>query len=281
MTSPDDVVRRQALTQLAELAPISQSELMAALSDKLPGLRLAAARALARGELRTLAAMAEARLSGEAPATMEQRLLLLGLVGDRHEPDCAPVVLKTWRDPHRPAELRRRALAVAASCSWAETSAEIETALAASAELERSAAVGALGFAPRSEQLNERLARACDAPEPSLRAAACQAIAQQRWRGGTARLLTLAADADPGVRSEAMRALVAVDAPGLEARLSGVLETDAAPPVRATAAELLSRFTGPRAASALSRAARNDTDANVKLVAAQSLRKLTPGSLPP
>jgi HEAT repeat protein len=212
---------------------------------------------------------------------MEQRLLLLGLVGDRHEPDCAPVVLRTWRDANRPNELRRRALAVAASCSWAETSAEVESALGSPSELERSAAVGALGFAPRSEQVTERLTRAAQSPEPSVRVAACQAIAQQRWRGGTARVLALVTDADPAVRGEALRSLVALDAPGIEARLSGVLETDPTPSVRGTAADLLGRFTGPRAASALSQAARNDTDANVKLVAAQSLRKLGPGSPPP
>ena len=134
---------------------------------------------------------------------------------------------------------------MAASCSWTETSGDVETALLAPGELERAAAVGALGFAPRSEQLTERLTRALAAPEPALRAAACQAIGQQRWRAGTARLLALAGDPAPPVRSEAMRALVALDAPGLDAKLSAALETDPAAPVRATAAELLARFPGP------------------------------------
>ena len=281
LASQEEAVRRQALSQLAELSPISENELLGALADPLPGFRLAAARGLARGEVRTLAAMAEGRLSGERAATPAQQLVLLTLVGDRHEPDCAAMVLKTWRDRARAADLRRRALAVAASCSWAETSSDVEAALAGPGELEKSSGVAALGFAPRSEQLTERLLRACDAPEPSLRVAAAQAIAQQRWRGGTARLTALAADTEPEVRGEALRSLAALDAPGLEARLSAALEKDAAPAVRATAAGLLGRYPTPRAISSLSQASRNDTDPNVKLVAAQSLRRLAPGSLPP
>ncbi|MDP1826189.1 MAG: HEAT repeat domain-containing protein [Archangium sp.] len=281
LASPDEMIRRQGLGQLMELAPLSERELLGALADAVPGLRLHAARGLARGESRSLAAMAEGRLSGEKPATRAQQLVLLELVGDRHEPDCAATVLKTWRDQARAPELRRRALAVAASCSWKDSLADVEAAFGAAGELERASAIAALGHAPRTEQLTERLTRATDAVEPSLRVAACQAIAQQRWRGGTARLDALAADAVPEVRSEAVRGLVALDAPGLEARLGTLLEKDASPVVRATAAGLLSRFTSPRTVSALSQAARNDTDSNVKLVAAQSLRKLVPGSLPP
>lgn len=281
LASPDEMIRRQGLGQLMELAPLSERELLGALADPVPGLRLHAARALARGEARSLAAMTEGRLSGAKSSTPAQQLVLLELVGARHEPDCAATVLKTWRDPARAADLRRRALAVAASCSWKDSLADVEAAYGAPGELERAAAIGALGFAPRTEQLTERLTRATDAVEPSLRSAACQAIAQQRWRGGTARLNALAADADAGVRSEALKGLVALDAPGLEGKLGTLLEKDASPQVRATAAGLLARFTSPRTISALSQAARNDTDANVKLVAAQSLRKLAPGSLPP
>jgi hypothetical protein len=276
LQSPEEMVRRQGLTQLTELAPLSEAELLQALADPVPGLRLAAARGLARGERRSLAAMAEGRLSGEKPATPAQQLVLLGLVGDRHEADCAPVVLATFRDQTRSAELRRRALAVAASCSWTEASSEVESALNGPGEVERSAAIAALGFAPKSEQLTERLSRALDSPEPTSRIAACQAIAQQRWRGGTARLTTVAADADPEVRSEALRSLVALDAPGIEAKLGTALEKDSSAVVRAAAAGLLARFSSPRSVSALSQASRNDTDPNVKLVAAQSLRKLSP-----
>lgn len=281
LASPDEMVRRQGLGQLMELAPLSERELLGALADPVPGLRLHAARALARGEARSLAAMTEGRLSGEKPATQAQQLVLLELVGARHEPDCAATVLKTWRDPARAAHLRRRALAVAASCSWKESHADVEAAFSAPGELERASAIAALGFAPRTEQLTERLTRATDAVEPALRAAACQAIAQQRWRGGTARLNALAADPDAEVRSAALKGLVVLDAPGLEGKLGALLEKDGSPVVRAAAAELLALFSSPRAISALSQAARNDMDPNVKLVAAQSLRKLAPGSLQP
>lgn len=281
VSAPQDPVRRQALSRLAELAPITEAELLGALADSVPSHRLLAARGLARGESRSLAAMAAGRLSGEKPATLAQQRVLLELVGDTHEADCAKTLLQTWRDPARPSELRQRALIVAASCSWFEAQSDVLAALSGPSVLERSSAVGALGFAPRSEQLNERLLRASDSTDGPMRAAACQAIGQQRWRAGTARVSALAADAEPEVRGAALRALAGLDAPGLEAKLGTALEKDGSPLVRAAAAELLARFTGPRAISALSTASRNDTDANVKLVAAQSLRKLAPGSLPP
>ncbi len=281
LASPQEAVRRQALSRLAELAPLSEPELLGLLTDPLPSFRLMAARGLARGEARSLAQLAEGRLSGARPASVAQQQALLELVGDKHEADCAPTLLKTWNDAARAPGLRARALVVATSCSWTLAGPAVEAALAAPRELERAASMAALGFAPRTEQLTQRLERATTAPEPSVRSAACQAIAQQRWRAATPRLLTLATDVDAGVRAEALRSLVALDAPGLEARLVAALEKDSAPTVRAAAATLLSRFSGARALGALSQASRNDTDPNVKLVAAQSLRKLAPGSLPP
>ena len=281
LTATEYAVRRQALSRLAELAPLSEPELLGALSDPLPAMRLMAARGLARGEARSLAAMTEGRLSGAHPATPAQQWALVELVGDKHEPDCAPTLLMTWADATRAPELRAKALVVAASCSWASAGPVVEAALAGPSALERSAAVAALGFGPRSEQLTERLVRATNAPEASVRIAACQAIGQQRWRGGTPRLVTLVSDSAPGVRAEALRTLVTLDAPAMEGRLVTALEKDPAAAVRAAAATLLGRFTGARVLSALSQAARNDTDANVKLVAAQSLRRLSPGSLPP
>lgn len=281
LSSTEVPVRREALSKLARLAPISEPELLGALSDPLPAHRLAAARGLARGESRSLAAMTGGRLSGEKPATREQQLALLELVGDTHEADCADVALQTWRDSARAAELRARALKVAASCDWGATSKDVEAALQAPGVTERAAAVAALGFAPQSEQVTERLLRATDATEPALRKAACQSIGQKRWRAGIQRVTALSGDQDAEVRAEALKSLVALDAPNTEGRLTGALEKDTSPLVRVLAAELLPRFGGPRAIAALSQASRNDTDPNVKLVAAQSLRKLQPGSPSP
>jgi HEAT repeat protein len=281
LSSSELPVRRQALSKLAGLAPLSEPELLGALSDPVPAHRLAAARGLARGESRSLAAMMEARLSGAKPATQEQQLVLLALVGDAHEADCAPIVLRSWRDAARAPELRSRALVVAASCSWAEASADVEAALQAPGLLERSSAVLALGFAPKSEQLNERLLRASSAQEAGVRKAACQSIAQQRWRGGIAGLTLLLKDAEPEVRAEAMRTLVALDAPSVDKSLIAALEKDPSPVARSAAADLLGRFLGARVIAVLSQASRNDTDPNVKLVAAQSLRKLQAGSPSP
>lgn len=281
LSSSEVPARRMALSKLASLAPLSEAELLGALADPLPAHRLAAARGLARGESRSLAEMTLARLTGEKAATRAQQLALLELVGDTHEADCAKVMLRCWRDPSRADELRARALRIAASCDWGAASAELEAALQAPGVMERAAAVSALGFAPLSEQVTERLLRAAGAAEAPLRRAACQSIGQKRWRGGIARLVALAADAEPDVRGEALKALVAVDAPGMAGRLTAALEKDPSPVVRALAAELLLRFPGPRAIAALSQSSRNDTDPNVKLVAARVLRKLAPGSPSP
>ncbi len=281
LASPQEAARREGLGLLSELAPLSEPELLGALADPVYSLRVNAVSALARGETRSVAAMAGARLSGLKPATAAQQRVLLDLVGEKREADCAPIVLESWRDSTRDPALRARALAVAASCDWEATRDDVEAAFNAPAVFDRAAAVTALGFSPRSEQLTDRLLRASDAPEPALRSASCRAIGRQGWRGGAARLSAMTGDEEPEVRSEALTALVALDAPALEAKLSSALENDASPQVRATAATLLARFTSPRAISALSHASRNDTDANVKFVAAQSLRKLAPGSPSP
>ncbi|MDP3151149.1 MAG: HEAT repeat domain-containing protein [Archangium sp.] len=281
LASPQEAVRREGMGVLAELAPLSEAELLGALADPVYSLRMHAAYSLARGETRSVAAMAGARLSGLKPATLAQQRVLLELVADKHEADCAPIVLETWRDLARPPELRARALAVAASCDWEAAREDVEAAFTAPPAFDRAAAVAALGFFPRSEPLTERLLRASEAPEPALRSAACRAIGRSGWRGGVARLVVMTADESAEVRTDALSALVALDAPAVEAKLSAALEKDASPQVRATAAGLLVRFTSPRAISALSHASKNDTDANVKLVAAQSLRKLAPGSPSP
>ncbi len=281
LASPQEPVRRQGMGLLAELAPLSEAELLTALADPVYSLRMHAVWSLARGEKRSVAAMAGARLSGLKPATAAQQRVLIELVGDKHEDDCAPILLESWRDRARDPELRARALAIAASCSWSAAKEDVEAAFISHELFDRAAAVSALGFSPRSEQLTERLLRASDAEEPSLRVAACRAMARQRWRGGVARLTAMASEETPEVRSEALSALVALDAPALDVKLSSVLEKDASPQVRATAAGLLAGFTSPRAISALSHASRNDTDPNVKLVAAQSLRRLAPGSASP
>ncbi len=281
LASPELARRKEAMSQLASLSPLSEPELLDAVGDAEPALRLGAARGLARGERSSIAAMARRRFSGERPATAPQLLALLRVVGDTHEPDCAAVALETWRVPGRAPALRALALPVAASCRWESARPDVEAVLTSGAPGDLPAAIAALAWAPASEQLFERLTAATLAPRPEVRAAACESIASRRWRGGLPRVVALTGDADASVRAAALRGLVTLDAPGAEARVGQLLEADPAAGVRRVAAELLGRLGSPRALSALTRAARNDADTDVKLVAAQSLRRLGAGSLTP
>jgi hypothetical protein len=279
--STDPTQRKEALRQLAALAPLSEPELLEAVLEADAGLRGMAGRGLARGEQGSFAAMASRRLSGARPATLAQQEALLRLMGDLHETDCAAVALETWRERARPVSLRTLALPIAASCEWAAAQEEVERALRSEPDVDRPAAVAALAFAPASAQLFERLERASTATSPEVRAAACDSIGARRWRGGAARVTSLLADPVGAVRLAAARAAFSLETPGLELKLVHLLEGDDDAAVRSEAASLLGRLGGPRAVTALHQAARNDTNTGVKLVAAQSLRKLGAGSLSP
>ncbi len=275
------VPRKEAMARLASLAPLSEPELLDAVSDPDPGLRLAAGRGLARGEHSSLAAVAARRLSGERPATLAQQRGLLRLVGDTQDPACAATALETWRDPTRDFTLRALALPVAASCRWEAAREDVEQVLTRGAPEAQAAAVAALAFAPPSPQVFERLTWASGALRPDVRDAALRSMATRRWRGGLPRVTAGLSDPDPTVRITAVRALVTLDAPNVEGRLAQQLEADRDPAVRRVAAELLGTLGGPRAITALQGAARKDPDVDVKFVATQSLRTLGVGSLTP
>lgn len=281
LSDPEPARRKEALRTLADLAPLSEPELLGVLEDPEAGTRAMAVRGLARGEVRTVSAMAARRLSGEAPATAGQQIALMKLVGDLHEADCASVALETWRDVKRAPALRALALPTAASCRWDAVRDDVETALASGDETAQTPAVLSLAWAPTSEQLLERLHRATEAPAASTRAAACEAIAHRRWIRGAQYVMPLVQDPSPDVRRTAARALLTLEVPGFELKVVKLLQTDADASVRRVAAEILGHVTGPRPLTALTEAARNDSDPDVKLVAAQSLRKLGAGSLLP
>ena len=63
LASPEHAVRRDAVAQLAHLAPMSDPQLESLLSDADPAVRIAAARAVAAGEGKSIREAARARLS--------------------------------------------------------------------------------------------------------------------------------------------------------------------------------------------------------------------------
>lgn len=267
----DHLTRMEAIRTLRRLLPTSEPELMSVLSIDDLTARDAAVRAIAAAESRSVSRMAEARFFGEKPATDDQQAALLSLLGDVHDKDCAAVALRVWRVP---GPLRLGALKVAAFCAWPEAAADVELALRDDDVHTRAAGVEALGFAPTSQQLLERLQFAASAKEPEIRRAAAKAIGARRWRGGTQKLEALMNDAAPSVRVEAVKAARAVDAPGIEAKLARSLENDPAPEVRRTAAELLALSPSPMARATLEAAAKKEKDESVKMVVERALRRI-------
>lgn len=267
----DHAQRMEGIRTLRPLLPASEPELMSVLGfDDLPA-RAAAVRAIAGVEQRSVSRMAQARFTGERSATVEQQAALLGVLGDVHDEDCAAVALALW---HRPGPLQLPSLRVAAFCAWPEAAPAVELALRDEDVSKRAAAVDALGFAPSTPQLRERLGFAASAKEVELRRAAARAIGAKRWRGGLPRIEALEADGDAAVRVEAFKAARALDAPGLEGRLARALATDTAPEVRATCAELLSFVGSLQARAALEAASKNEKDENVKIVVERALRRI-------
>ncbi|MFO0596594.1 MAG: HEAT repeat domain-containing protein [Myxococcaceae bacterium] len=270
----DPTQRKDAVLALGRLAPLCEADLLLALQDRDGSIRRSAVRGLARGVGGSIAAAARAFVLDDRKATPEQRLALVRLMGDANEDGCAATALAMWRTTTLDARLRRLALPVAASCRWADARDEVEAQLRANPSGDLAAAIAALAFAPQGPQTWERLALATSNPDAQVRAAACEAIGEARWRGGLDRVVALLKDPEPVVRASAIPAALVLDAPHLDGPLAFLLAGDVSPAVRQAAARALGELGGPRALAALTTAARDDTDPNVKLDAADALRRL-------
>lgn len=278
----DPTARKEAIATLARLAPLSETELLAALEDEDPAIRRVAARGLGRGLGGSIATAAEHYILGAGTTTLLRQRALIKFMGDANDAECPKVSLAMWEKPALDASLRRAALPTAAACSWSSARDVVETILRSESNgLPLAAAVASLGSAPLNDQLLERLEQSLGNADASVRAAGCEAIAQHRWRGGIARVQPLLRDAEPQVRAAAIETLVLVDAPNLETPIAHLLDSDPSVEVRLAAAKALGILGGPRALATLTTASRNDTNSNVKLVAAESLRRLGLSSRPP
>lgn len=274
LREPDVAVRKRAAVVLGTWGPWFESELLGALADEAPAVRLAAARGLAQGDGATLPAAVAARVGGSKAATEGQQLSLLALLADTSESGCATAALESWRREALSPAVRAAALRTAASCSYREAEPAVARALASPSLAERAAGVAALGWAPKDERTAALLSAALEAPEAALRVAACEAVGVQRASRLTPALARLAKATEPSVRRAALEALATAGAAGAEGLLCGALENDPDATVRQAAARRLAGYAGPRVLSVLNAAAQRDRDDAVKLVAAESLRKL-------
>jgi len=270
----DKAQRGEALTVLRAIAPLSQTELTEALGDPAPGLRLAAAQALAAGEGRTLGEAARARLDSKQSAA---HVTWLWVLAEAHPSGCAELATAALEDVKRPASTRAAALAAVAACE-----PEGPTLFATLARTARSPEPALRAATFRAASMLRREAEAVRLVQPGLvdpdqgaLIAALEGCGTLRLRAELPRISALTNHSDAAVRVQALRTVMVLDAPRAERMARSCLSSDPDATVREGCASLLAGSSGgPATVGALVKASKNDSEARVKLVAGETLRKL-------
>ncbi len=271
--------RREAVEQLAWLAPLSDAELFEALADEAPLVRRAAAAALARGEGRSVEDSVRARLSGD-PLTKEAHLAawLLAL-RELSATDCTEVGLQAWRDLTQPELVRVTGLDVATACHPERTVDDLRLALQSPRHVDQLGAMRALVWAPHNAENAGGIERGLTSPAPDVVAAALRAVAAHRLSALIGRVDLARVSASPEVRGEALLTLAQLLPLSARTRAGEALLHDDDEQVRVAAAKALAVVGGPQAISALTKARNDDPSTRVKFVADDSLRRLGSGSV--
>ncbi|MBL8918605.1 MAG: HEAT repeat domain-containing protein [Myxococcaceae bacterium] len=274
LSSSEKDARRQAISALAPLAPLSSAELLVGLDDQQASIRMAAARALARGEGRSLTEAAEARLSGATPASPAERRRWLTLLADVDDPACEALTRRTWRDETQPDMVRAEALVSLAGCSRRAALPELTAAASLRNVTLQAGVMRAVLLLPREPGVVPLVEAALTSTSDAVLAGAAQAIGAHRLTTLGGQLPALLEHEAPGVRAESLRALAALDPRKAQPLVIARLEQDQDVAVRSAAAELLADVGGPIAVAALARASKRDPDPSVKVAATASLRRL-------
>jgi HEAT repeat protein len=274
LTAEDHAARREAIAQLADLAPLSTPELESALTDADPSNRRAAAAALAKGAGQSVAVYAKSKLDPTTPLPLETRKQWLAAVGSSQDRECADTLSAAVADERLELAARAAALPALVDCAGMKALGTVKQAQSSKVAPLRAGAVLALSGLPRQGEIPKLLEPAFSDPEPIVLAAAAHAAGALRQRTLTPRLLALMDHDDAVVRREAVLALSALETPAAVPRLIRSVGNDADPQVRAAAALALGDLGSAAAVPALITASEGDKDAKVKFVAAESLRKL-------
>lgn len=274
LASVDKDARRQAIAALAPIAPLSVSELSTALGDSQASLRMAAARAIARGEGRSVTEAAEARLSGTTKASAAEKRRWLTLLADVDDPACAALTRRTWRDETQPEAVRAEALVSLAGCARRASLVDLSAAMSTGVVALQSGAMRAVLLLPREPGVVPLVETALASSTEEVLAGAAAAVGAHRLTALSTRLEPLVAHQAPLVRAEALKAVSALEPRKSQPLVMARLGQDEDPLVRVTAAGLLSELGGPLAVSALAKASRQDADARVKMAAVEGLRRL-------
>lgn len=274
LTSSEKDARRQAIAALAPLAPLSQSELLIGLGDAQASIRMASARAIARGEGRSLTEAAEARLSGQSSAPANERRQWLTLLADVDDPACQSLTRRVWHDATQPDGVRAEALVSLAGCGRREAVVDLLEAFDQDNVALQAGALRALLLLPREPRVVPLVERALSSPSEPVLAAAAEAAGAHRLSNLTPRLVPLLDHPAVAVRVATLAALWSLDPRKTGPLALKALSGDPTPEVRVTAARLVSETGGPLTVSALARASKSDPDARVKMAALEGLRRL-------
>lgn len=274
LSSTEKDARRQAVVALAPIAPLSASELLIALNDQQASIRMNAARAIARGEGRSVTEAAEARLSGTTPAPAAEKRRWLTLLADVDDPACATLTRRTWRDATQPDAVRAEALVSLAGCARKAAVPDLTEASTTPNVTLQAGVMRAVMMLPREPAIVPLVEAALASPADEVLAGAAQAIGAHRLTALAPRLAPLLDAQSGAVRAEALKALATLDPRKAQPTVITRLAQDVDPEVRLAAAALLADVGGPLAVSALAKASKTDTDARVKMAATESLRRL-------
>ncbi len=274
LASTEKDARRQAVGALAPIAPLSASELQLALNDSQASIRMAAARAIARGEGRSVTEAAEARLSGASPANAAEKRRWLTLLADVDDPKCPALTRRTWEDETQPDVVRAEALVSLAGCARRAAVPDLARAAAAKNVTLQAGVMRAVLLLPREPGVVPLVEEALTSNADEVLAGAAQAIAAHRLTPLAPRLAPLLEHRGGRVRAEALRAVSVIDPRKAQPLVISKLGQDPNVEVRLTAAGLLGEVGGPLAVSALAQASKTDSDTRVKMAATESLRRL-------
>lgn len=274
LTSSDKDARLQGVRALAPLAPLSAPELSVMVHDGQAAVRMSAARAIARGEGRSVTQAARARLSGETPATATEKRRWLTLLSDVDDPECVELTRRTWTDETQPDAVRADALVSLAGCARAQALPDLTRAMETPNVTLQAGVMRATLMLPREPAVVPLVERALGSTDDTVLSTACEALGAHRLSPLTPRLTPLFDHQAPSVRLEALRALHQLDARKAQPLAIARLKQDQDPTVREGAARLLGESGGPLAVSALASASKTDADDRVKLAASEGLRKL-------
>jgi HEAT repeat protein len=274
LRSTEKDARRQAVGALAPLAPLSAPELTQALDDQQASIRMAAARAIARGEGRSVTEAAEARLSGVSPAPPAEKRRWLALLSDVDDPKCAQLTRRTWQDETQPDAVRAEALVSLAGCARKNALPDLTQAAGAPNVALQAGALRAVLLLPREPSVVPLVERALGSTDDAVLMAACEAVGAHRLAPLSPRLLPLLDHQTGAVRFEALKATHALDSRKALPRVIAALEKDPDALVRTRSTTLLTEVGGPLAVAALANASKTDADDRVKIAATEGLRKL-------